>query len=33
VLRVLRRPGHCLGVYADVERPGVITTDDEVRDA
>jgi uncharacterized protein len=33
VLRVVRRPNHCLGVYADVERPGRIATGDEVRDA
>ena len=31
VLRVLRRPGHCLGVYAEVERPGVVRSGDEVR--
>jgi hypothetical protein len=30
VLRVLRRPGHCLGVYADVERPGTVRTGDSV---
>ena len=30
VLRVLRRPGHCLGVYADVERPGTVRTGDDV---
>jgi uncharacterized protein len=30
VLRVLRRPGHCLGVYAEVERPGTVRTGDQV---
>ena len=30
VLRVLRRPGHCLGVYAEVERPGTVRTGDTV---
>ena len=30
VLRILRRPGHCLGVYAEVERPGTVTTGDPV---
>ena len=30
VLRVLRRPGHCLGVYAEVERPGIVRTGDRV---
>jgi uncharacterized protein YcbX len=30
VLRVLRRPGHCLGVYAEVEQPGTISTGDRV---
>ena len=30
VLRVLRRPGHCLGVYAEVERPGRVRTGDQV---
>jgi uncharacterized protein YcbX len=30
VLRVLRRPGHCLGVYAEVERVGSIRTGDRV---
>jgi uncharacterized protein len=30
VLRVLRRPGHCLGVYAEVERPGRVRTGDRV---
>jgi uncharacterized protein YcbX len=30
VLRVLRRPGHCLGVYAEVERPGTVRTGDRV---
>jgi uncharacterized protein YcbX len=30
VLRVLRRPGHCLGVYAEVERPGAVRTGDPV---
>ena len=33
VLRVVRRPGHCLGVYADVERPGRISAGDDVRHA
>ena len=33
VLRVARRPNHCLGVYADVERPGRIAIGDEVHDA
>jgi hypothetical protein len=33
VLRVVRRPNHCLGLYAEVERPGRIGTGDEVRDA
>jgi MOSC domain-containing protein len=33
VLRVVRRPNHCLGVYAEVDRPGRIRTEDEVRDA
>ncbi len=36
VLRVVRRPNHCLGVYAEVEREGRIETGDlvtEVRDA
>jgi uncharacterized protein YcbX len=36
VLRVVRRPGHCLGVYAEVERAGRIEGGDsvsEVRDA
>jgi hypothetical protein len=31
VLRVLRRPGHCLGVYAEVERAGTVSAGDEVR--
>jgi hypothetical protein len=31
VLRVVRRPGHCLGVYAEVERPGTVGVGDEVR--
>jgi MOSC domain-containing protein len=30
VLRVLRRPGHCLGVYAEVEHPGRVRTGDPV---
>jgi uncharacterized protein YcbX len=30
VLRVLRRPGHCLGVYAEVERPGTVRPGDAV---
>jgi hypothetical protein len=30
VLRVLRRPGHCLGVYAEVEHAGSIKTGDRV---
>jgi uncharacterized protein YcbX len=30
VLRVLRRPGHCLGVYAEVERPGTVRPGDRV---
>jgi uncharacterized protein YcbX len=33
VLRVARRPDHCLGVYAEVERPGRIHAGDDVRDA
>lgn len=33
VLRVVRRPNHCLGVYAEVERAGRIGAGDEVRDA
>ena len=32
VLRVLRRPGHCLGVYAEVERPGIVRPGDPVED-
>jgi uncharacterized protein YcbX len=31
VLRVVRRPNHCLGVYAEVERPGRICSGDDVR--
>lgn len=31
VLRVVRRPGHCLGVYAEVEQPGTVHAGDEVR--
>jgi uncharacterized protein YcbX len=31
MLRVVRRPGHCLGVYAEVERPGRVGAGDEVR--
>jgi hypothetical protein len=30
VLRVVRRPGHCLGVYAEVDHPGVVGLGDEV---
>jgi uncharacterized protein YcbX len=30
VLRVVRRPGHCLGVYAEVDRPGTVGTGDDV---
>jgi len=30
VLRVLRRPGHCLGVYAEVERTGTVRIGDLV---
>lgn len=30
VLRVSRTPKHCLGVYADVERPGVVRPGDPV---
>ncbi len=30
VLRVARRPGHCLGVYAEVERAGTIRAGDAV---
>jgi uncharacterized protein len=30
VLRVLRRPGHCLGVYAEVERAGTVKAGDRV---
>jgi uncharacterized protein len=33
VLRVVRRPNHCLGVYAEVERPGRIHSGDDVRHA
>jgi uncharacterized protein YcbX len=36
VLRLVRRPGHCLGVYAEVERAGRVEAGDivsEVRDA
>jgi uncharacterized protein len=33
VLRVVRRPNHCLGVYAEVERPGGIHAGDDVRHA
>jgi uncharacterized protein len=31
VLHVSKQPRHCLGVYADVVRPGVIEVGDEVR--
>jgi uncharacterized protein len=30
VLRISRRPGHCLGVYAEVERPGTVRPGDRV---
>jgi uncharacterized protein YcbX len=30
-LHVVRRPSHCLGVYADVLTPGVVSTGDPVR--
>ena len=30
VLRVVRRPNHCLGLYAEVERPGRISSGDDV---
>jgi uncharacterized protein YcbX len=30
VLRVTRTPKHCLGVYADVERPGAVRAGDSV---
>src|SRR3954453_15126053 len=30
VLRVARRPGHCLGVYAEVERAGTVRAGDAV---
>jgi uncharacterized protein YcbX len=33
VLRVVRRPNHCLGAYAEVETPGRIQAGEEVRDA
>jgi uncharacterized protein YcbX len=33
VLRVVRRPNHCLGLYAEVERPGRIRSGDDVRHA
>jgi uncharacterized protein YcbX len=32
VLRVVRRPNHCLGVYAEVERPGRISSGDPVKE-
>src|SRR3954469_22765574 len=32
VLRVVRRPNHCLGVYAEVERPGRISSGDPVEE-
>jgi uncharacterized protein YcbX len=32
-LRVVRRPNHCLGIYAEVERPGRIHVGDDVRHA
>jgi uncharacterized protein YcbX len=31
VLRISRQPRHCLGVYADVVRPGVLQVGDDVR--
>lgn len=31
VLRVSKQPKHCLGVYADVVRPGAVSVGDEVR--
>jgi len=31
VLRVSQTPKHCLGVYAEVVRPGRVAVDDEVR--
>jgi uncharacterized protein YcbX len=31
VLRISKRPKHCLGVYAEVVRPGRVAVDDEVR--
>ena len=31
VVRVVRRPGHCLGVYAEVERPATVRPGDAVR--
>jgi uncharacterized protein YcbX len=31
VLRVSKTPKHCLGVYAEVVRPGRVAVDDEVR--
>jgi uncharacterized protein YcbX len=31
VLRITQEPNHCLGVYADVATPGVISVGDEVR--
>src|SRR3954470_3565251 len=33
VLHALRRPNHCLGVYAEVERPGRIDAGDTVEEA
>ena len=30
-LDVVRLPGHCLGVYAEVPRPGMVSVGDEVR--
>jgi uncharacterized protein YcbX len=33
VLRVVRRPGHCLGLYAEVESPGRIAVGDQVEAA
>jgi uncharacterized protein YcbX len=32
LLRVVRRPNHCLGVYAEVERPGRISSGDPVEE-
>jgi hypothetical protein len=30
VLRVVRRPGHCLGIYAEVDVPGTVRAGDGV---